>query len=112
MRTITLDVVFQAADGKELGRVTADRYGIEFADSAGKSPVPKWLAKKVARSNPIPADGSVTAWADIPPGAKRAVSVLTYHFLHPAYRAALEKRGVDLTRSAPAVMARVATDLP
>jgi predicted CxxxxCH...CXXCH cytochrome family protein len=112
MRMIALDVVFRGADGKEVGRVTADRYGIEFADSAGKSPVPKWLAKKVARSNPIPANGTVTAWADIPAGAKRAESELVFHFIHPAYRGDLEKRQVDLARSAPAVMTRAAVDLP
>ena len=112
MRMIALEVVFRDANGKELGRVTADRYGVEFADGAGKSPVPKWLAKKVARSNPIPADGSATAWADIPAGAKRAESELIYHFVHPAYRGDLEKRGVDLARSAPVVMARAAIDLP
>ena len=112
MRAITLEVVYQDAAGKELARVPVQTYDTEFADANGKSPVPKWLAKKVARSNEIPADVPKVEWSEIPAKAKKAEAILTYHFLLPAYRAGLEAKKVDLTGRNPVVMARAAVTLP
>lgn len=112
MRAITLEVVYRDAAGKEVARVPVQSYGTEFADEKGKSPVPKWLAKKVARMNEIPADEPKVEWADIPAGAKAAEAVLTYHFLLPTYRAALQAKKVDLTGRDPVVMARARVALP
>jgi len=112
MRAITLEVVYQDAAGKELARVPVQTYDTEFADANGKSPVPKWLAKKVARSNEIPADAAKVEWSEIPAKAKKAEAILTYHFLLPAYRAGLEAKKVDLTGRNPVVMARAAVTLP
>ncbi|HYR68346.1 MAG TPA: multiheme c-type cytochrome [Candidatus Dormibacteraeota bacterium] len=112
MRAITLDVVYQDGAGKELARVPVQTYDTEFADANGKSPVPKWLAKKVARSNEIPPDEPKVEWSEIPAGAKKAVAVLTYHFLLPAYRDALVARKVDLTGRDPVVMARASVAIP
>jgi hypothetical protein len=74
--------------------------------------VPKWLAKKVARSNEIPADEPKVEWSEIPQGAKRAEAVLTYHFILPAYRAALTAKHVDLTGREPVVMTRTTVAIP
>lgn len=112
MRAITLDVVYKDGAGNELSRVPVQTYDTEFADAAGKSPVPKWLAKKVARSNEIPADEAKVETAAIPAGAKSAEAVLTYHFLLPAYREALMSKKVDLTGRDPVVMARAIVRLP
>ena len=112
MRAITLEVVYQDGAGKELARVPVQTYDTEFADANGKSPVPKWLAKKVARSNEIPADEPKVEWSEIPLGAKKAEAVLTYHFLLPAYRAALVAKQVDLTGRDPVVMARTSVAIP
>ena len=112
MRAITLEVVYQDGAGKELARVPVQTYDTEFADANGKSPVPKWLAKKVARSNEIPADEAKVEWSEIPPGAKKAEAVLTYHFILPPYRAALMAKKVDLTGRDPVVMARVTVAIP
>jgi len=112
MRAITLEVVWSDAAGKELSRTAVDTYGTEFADSAGNSPVPKWLAVSVKRSNEIPADSSVVEWAAPAAGAKRAEAVLTYHPILPAYRAKLAARNVDLTGRDPVVLARTSVRLP
>ncbi|HEY6221748.1 MAG TPA: multiheme c-type cytochrome [Candidatus Eisenbacteria bacterium] len=112
MRAITLEVVYQDGAGKELARVLVQTYDTEFADASGKSPVPKWLAKKVARSNEIPADEPKVEWTEIPPGAKTAEAVLTYHFLLPTYRAVLVAKKVDLTGRDPVVMARASVAIP
>lgn len=112
MRAITLDVVYKNGTGKELSRVPVQTYGTEFADAAGKSPVPKWLAKTVARSNEIPADEPKVEWAEIPAGAKSAEATLTYHFLLASYRQALEAKQVDLTGRDPVVMARASVVIP
>ena len=112
MRAITLEVVYQDGAGKELARILVQTYDTEFADASGKSPVPKWLAKKVARSNEIPADEAKIEWSEIPPGAKKVEAVLTYHFLLPAYRAALVAKKVDLTGRDPVVMARTSVAIP
>ena len=112
MRAITLEVVYRDEAGKEVARMPVQTYGTEFADEKGKSPVPKWLAKKVSRSNEIPADEPKVEWADIPAGAKTAEVALSYHFLLPAYRAALQARSVDLTGRDPVVMARARVALP
>ncbi len=112
MRAITLEVAYQDAAGKELARVPVQTYDTEFADANGKSPVPKWLAKKVARSNEIPADEPKVEWSEIPQGAKKAEAVLTYHFILPAYRAALTARQVDLTGREPVVMTRTTVAIP
>jgi Cytochrome c554 and c-prime len=111
-RWITLDVVYRDASGKELACVPVQGYGTEYADSTGKSPVPKWRAKKVARSAEIPADEPRVEWADIPAGARRAEATLTYHFLHPSYVPALEARKVDLSRHRPRVLARTRVEIP
>ena len=111
-RWITLDVVYRDAAGKELRRANVQGYGTEFADAAGKSPVPKWLARKVVRSEEIAADAPRTEWADIPSGARRAEATLTYHFLNPAYVPALEARKVDLSRHRPRVLARTHVEIP
>ena len=112
MRAITLEVVWFDAAGKELSRSTVESYGTEFADAAGKSPVPKWLAASVKRSKEIPADGSVEESATPVPGAKRAEAILTYHPILPAYRADLVARKVDLTGRDPVVLARATVKLP
>ena len=112
MRAMTLEMVYQDGAGKELARVPVQTYDTEFADASGKSPVPKWLAKKVARSNEIPANEPKVEWSEIPAGAKKAEAILTYHFLLPAYRAALVARKVDLTGRDPVVMARAAVAIP
>ena len=112
MRAITLEVVWSDAAGKELARSTVESYGTEFADAAGKSPVPKWLAASVKRSREIPADGSVEETASPPPGAKRAEAILTYHPILPAYRTALLARKVDMTGRDPVVLARATVKLP
>jgi hypothetical protein len=112
MRSITLEVSWLDAAGKELSRTTVDSYGTEFADSTGKSPVPKWLAASVKRTNEIPADSSVEEWADPVPGAKSAEAILTYQPILPAYRAALVAKQVDLTGRDPVVLARTTVKLP
>jgi hypothetical protein len=112
MRAIMLEVVYQDDAGKVLARVPVQTYDTEFADANGKSPVPKWLAKKVVRSNEIPADEPKVEWSEIPPGAKKAEAVLTYHFLLPAYRAELAARNVNLTGRDPVVMARTTVKIP
>jgi cytochrome c554/c'-like protein/NapC/NirT cytochrome c family protein len=112
MRAITLEVIYQDGAGKEIARVPVQTYDTEFADANGRSPVPKWLAAKVARSNEIPADEPKVEWSEIPPNAKRAEAVLTYHFLLPSYRAALEAKKVDLTGRDPVVMARTTVSIP
>lgn len=112
MRAVTLEVIWRDAAGKELSRSTVQTYGTEFADSTGKSPVPKWLAASVARSREIPADSSLTEWADIPAGAARAEAVLTYQPLLPIYRERLAARRVDLTGRDPVVLARAEISLP
>ena len=71
----------------------------------------KWLARSVVRSVEIPADEPRVEWADIPPGAKRAEAILTYHFLFPAYIPALEARQVDLSDHRPKVLARAEATL-
>jgi len=112
MRAITLEVAYTNAAGAELSRALVQTYDTEFADASGKSPVPKWLAKSVARSNEIPADAAKVEWAAIPAGAKSAEAILTYHFLLPAYRDALVAKKVDLTGHDPVVMARAKVALP
>ncbi len=112
MRAITLEVVYKNGGGKEVARVPVQTYGTVFADEKGKSPVPKWLAKKVTRSNEISADEPKVEWADIPAGSKTAEAVLTYHFLLPEYRTALQAKSVDLTGRDPVVMARARVTLP
>jgi len=112
MRTITLEVVYFNSAGAEVSRTTVERFGTEFADAEGRSPVPKWLAKKPARSKEIPAGEPVVEWAAIPAGAKKAEALLTYHFILPAYRGGLEARKVDLSGYAPVVMARASVVLP
>jgi hypothetical protein len=112
MRAITLEVIYQDGAGKVLAQVPVQSYGTEFADASGKSPVPKWLAKKVARWNEIPADEPKVEWSEVPPGAKKAEAVLTYHFILPAYRAALVAKQVDLTGRNPVVMARTTVAIP
>ena len=111
-RWITLEVVYQDGTGKEVARVPVQGYGTEYADASGKTPVPKWLAKKVARSAEIPADDPRIEWADIPAGARRAEAILTYHFLNPSYVPALEARKVDLSRHRPRVLARTSVAIP
>jgi hypothetical protein len=111
-RWITLDVIYRNASGKEIARVPVQGYGTEYADSTGKSPVPKWHAKTIARTAEIPADEPRVEWSDIPPGAKRAEAMLTYHFLHPSYVPALEARKVDLSRHRPRVLARASVEIP
>jgi len=112
MRAVTLDVVYRNAAGDELKRVPVQVYDTEFADASGKSPVPKWLARKVARSNELVAGEPHVEWADIPAGAKRAEAILTYQFILPAYRPSLEKRNVDLSGHAPVTMAKTEVKLP
>ncbi|HET9251896.1 MAG TPA: multiheme c-type cytochrome [Candidatus Eisenbacteria bacterium] len=111
-RWIALEVVYRDGAGKEMARVPVQGYGTVFADAAGKSPVPKWNAKKVARSAEIPADDPRIEWADIPAGARRAEAILTYHFLHPSYVPALEARKVDLSLHRPRVLARTVVEIP
>ena len=112
MRSITLDVSWFDAAGKELARATVESYGTEFADSAGKSPVPKWLAASVKRSNEIPADSPVVKLVDLVPGARRAEATLTYQPILPVYRAALAAKQVDLTGRDPVVLAKTVVPLP
>jgi len=111
-RWIALDVVYRDLAGKEIGRAAVQGYGTEYADAAGKSPVPKWLAKKVARSAEIPADEPRVEWADIPAGARRAEASLTYYFLNPAYVPGLEARKVDLSRHRPRILAKTRVEIP
>ena len=112
MRTITLDVVFTNAAGAEVKRMQAERFGTEFADAKGVSPVPKWMGRSVARATEIGPDSSRVVLCDVPPGATRAEAILTYHAIHPAYRAMLAKRGVNLSGRAPVVLARTTVVLP
>lgn len=112
MRSIALAVIFIDGVGATLSTVPVQSYGTEFADPKGKSPVPKWLAKKVARLNEIPPDGSKEEWCDVPAKAKKAEATLTYHFIHPAYLATLNQRQVDLSRHQPVILARKAVPLP
>lgn len=112
MRTITLEVVFRDAAGKQLHRLDAERFGTEFADADGTFPVPKWIAHSVARATEIGPDSSRVVWCDVPRGAAKAEAILTYHAIHPAYRATLERRGVDLSGRAPIVLARATVTLP
>ncbi len=112
MRAITLEVIYRDGAGKEVARAPVQTYATEFADANGNAPVPKWLAKKVARSQEIPADASRVDWSEIPARAKGAEAVLTYHFILPAYRADLEKRQVDLSGHEPVTMARALVSLP
>jgi len=112
MRAITLEVAYKNAAGAEVSRALVQTYDTEFADAAGKSPVPKWLAKSVAKSNEIPADAAKVEWAAIPAGAKSAEAILTYHFILPAYWDALVAKKVDLTGREPQVMARATVTLP
>jgi cytochrome c554/c'-like protein len=112
MRAITLDVVFTDAAGKELSRAEVASYGTEFADSAGRAPVPKWLAASVARSREIPADSPVVEYAKVPAGARKAEAVLTYHPLAPVIRERLKAAGVEVAGRDPVVLARAAASLP
>jgi hypothetical protein len=112
MRAITLEVAYLDAAGREISRSVVQTYDTEFADAQGNAPVPKWLAKSVARSNEIPADSARVEWAAIPAGANRAEAVLAYQFLLPAYRSALEARKVDLSGHDPVVMAKTTVSLP
>jgi hypothetical protein len=112
MRSITLDVVFTDAAGKELSRAEVASYGTEFADSAGRAPAPKWLAASVARSREIPADSPVVEYAKVPAGAKKAEAVLTYHPLAPAILERLKAAGVEAAGRDPVVLARAAASLP
>jgi hypothetical protein len=112
MRTITLDVEFKSATGAVVRSFQAERFGTEFADAEGNFPVPKWNAHSVARSTEIGPDSSRVVWCDIPAGSTRAEAVLSYHAIHPAYRAMLEKRGVDLSGRAPVVLARTTVTMP
>jgi hypothetical protein len=112
MRAIMLEAVFTDAAGKEISRAPVATYGAEFADSTGRSPVPKWLAASVARSREIPADSAVVEWADVPAGARRVSAVLTYQPLAPAFRARLEAAGVALAGRDPVVLARAEAALP
>jgi hypothetical protein len=112
MRTITLDVVFTNATGLEVKKVQAERFGTEFADAKGVSPVPKWAGRSVARSTDIGPDSSRVVFCDIPAGATRAEAILTYHSIHPAYRAMLARHKVDLSGRAPVVLARTTVVLP
>lgn len=112
MRAVTLEVVYQNAAGGELSRVPVRVYDTEFADASGKSPVPKWLARKVARSNELVAGEPRVEWADIPAGAKRAEAILTYRFILPEYLPSLEKRKVDLTGHEPVTIAKAEVKLP
>ena len=112
MRAITLDVTFRDGTGAVLARIPVQTYDTEFADAAGKFPVPKWLAKKVVRSNEILPDVPKVEWAEIPERAKNAEAVLTYHPLLPVYRAALLAKQVDLSGRDPVVMTRAVVTLP
>jgi nitrate/TMAO reductase-like tetraheme cytochrome c subunit len=112
MRAITLVVVFTDAAGKELSRAEIASYGTEFADTAGRAPVPKWLAASVARSREIPADSPVVEYAKVPAGAKKAEAVLTYHPLAPAILERLKTAGVEVAGRDPVVLARAAASLP
>ncbi|HEU4725328.1 MAG TPA: multiheme c-type cytochrome [Candidatus Eisenbacteria bacterium] len=112
MRTISLDVVFTNAAGAEVKKIQAERFGTEFADAKGASPVPKWAGRSVVRSTEIGPDSSRVVLCDVPPGATRANATLTYHSIHPAYRAMLAKRGVDLSGRAPVVLARTTVVIP
>ena len=98
MRTISLAVTFYDVSGAAPTTVPVQSYGTVFADEKGRTPVPKWLAKRVARCNEIPADSAGVEWCDVPPKAKRAEATLTYHFIDPAYWASLIQRKVDLSR--------------
>ena len=111
MRAITLEVVYTDGAGKEMSRARVQTYDTEFADASGKSPVPKWLAKKVARTNEIGPDEPKVEFAEIPAGAAAAEAILTYHFLLPAYREALTAKKVDLSGRDPVVMARAKVEL-
>ena len=110
-RTVTLDVTFQDAAGATVQSFQAERFGTEFADAGGNFPIPKWNAHSVARATEIGPDSTRTVTCDVPPGAARAEAVLTYYPIHPAYRAMLERRGVDLSSRAPVVLARATVDV-
>ena len=112
MRSVTLDVVYRHAAGGEITRVPVQIYDTEFADASGKSPVPKWLARKVARSNELVAGEPHVELADIPAGAKQAEAILTDRFILPAYLPSLEKRKVDLTGLEPVTIAKAEVKLP
>src|SRR6267154_3184211 len=117
---------FQAEDGIRDGRVTGvqtcalpilagadvQTYGIRYADAKGATPVPKWLAAKIAHQAEIPADGAATEWCDVPAKAKRAEARLVYYFIDPAYLPSLQQRQVDLSTHQPVVMARASAKLP
>jgi Zn-finger protein len=111
-RAITLEVVYKASSGGEISRVLVQTCGTVFADSAGRSPVPKWLARSVASQSEIPTDEPKVEWANIPAGARKAEAVLTYHFLLPAFMKNLESRGVDLSGHKPRVIARAEVPIP
>jgi len=111
-RAMTLEAIYYDAAGKELSRGAVATYGTEFADEAGKGPVPKWLAASVLRSRTIPADSEVVERTSIPSGARRVAAVLTYQPLAPSIRARLQKAGADLTGRDPVVMARTELNLP
>lgn len=112
MRVIALSVSFFGAAGDSLSTTSVQTYGIQYADAKGTTPVPKWLAAKVAREAEIPADGTTVEWCDIPPKAKKARAILVYHFIDPAYLPALKRRQVDLTGHQPVVLARAEMKLP
>jgi len=112
MRSIALDVVFQDASGSTLKTVPVETYGIVYADEQGRSPVPKWLAKSVARMNEIPVSEPKIETCDVPRGAKTAEARLTYRFIDPAYLPSLNRRQVDLSGHQPVLIARAAVTLP
>jgi len=112
MRVIALSVAFFGAAGESLSTTPVQTYGIQYADAKGATPVPKWLAAKVVRQAEIPPDGAAVEWCDIPAKAKRARSILVYHFIDPAYLPALKQRQVDLSAHQPVVLARAETKLP
>jgi len=112
MRVIALSVSFFGGAGESLSTTSVQTYGIQYADAKGKTPVPKWLAAKVARQTEIPPEGTVVEWCQIPPKAKKARAILVYHFIDPAYVPALKQRQVDLTGHQPVVLARAETKLP
>ncbi len=112
MRVVALTVTFYDAAGNTLSSLPVETYGTEFADDKGATPVPKWLAKRVARQNEIPPDSSKVEWCDIPAKAARAEAVLTYHFIQAAYLPALTQRQVDLSAHQPVVLARATIPVP
>jgi nitrate/TMAO reductase-like tetraheme cytochrome c subunit len=112
MRVIILSVTFRGAAGESLSSAEAATYGIRYADAQGKSPVPKWLARKIVSQDEITSASTEIAWCDIPPKAKRADARLVYYFIDPAYVPSLKKRGVDLGAHQPVVMARASAKVP